>query len=253
VQHERGSGDLAQAIANGRAAGEQPVVLGRGQGRAPIPSAPDDAAHPFHVDGDVTRECAFSLDEVGDDRLAVRPLGRLVAASGELLRQPPAHRRQVGAARAGGDEGQGSDSVGVVHGHVLGDAAAHRDADDVGGGDAEGIQQADDVRDQGFAAVGRCSGRERRGATGVAGVVADDVTLARSEEVAEIVVPPVHRGLGAADEQHGRDARFAEALDAEFDVTDREHLLVMTGHVQHATTPGAIEKSDYLRSKRSLN
>lgn len=91
-------------------------------------------------------------------------------------------------------------------------------------------------REQGVDSVRRLTGREGGGATGVPAVVADDVSSAGSEALAQLAVPPVHRCFGSADEQQGWGGRVAEGLSAELNAVHREDLLVVGISGGHAST-----------------
>ncbi len=95
----------------------------------------------------------------------------------------------------------------------------------MGGCDSQPVEDTHRIRDQRISLVRRLTEGERRGPPGVAGVVADDVPAAPSKELAELVVPPVHRRFSTVDEEHRGCRRVSEGLDAEPNSTGLDELL----------------------------
>ena len=89
--------------------------------------------------------------------------------------------------------------------------------------------------------------RIRRGATGVAVVVADDVEALGREQHAELVVPPRHRAAEAHDEQERLAAGIAERLVAELDLVadGRDQLVGDDGCLGGVATRGGHASSEH--------
>ena len=113
----------------------------------------------------------------------------------------------------------------MASGEQLGDGAAHRDADQVGVCHAAGGEHTQRVRGQVMPGVGRVAGRAAGGLAGIAVVVADDLSSLAGQPNAELVVPPVHRGREAADQEDGRVSRVTERLDTQLDAVDSHEAL----------------------------
>ena len=164
-------------------------------------------------------------------RVAARPLQQ----PGEQARVLPAD----GAAAGGGhDRGQGPHPLGPQQRHRLHDHAAHRDADDVRGLEAEVVQQAEGVvghvvervRRPGRAAAADEGLHEHppgdpargpRGAAGVAVVVADHEEPAVGQRLAELRAPPGHRAAEPHHQQQRLAGGVAERLVAELEAVGR--------------------------------
>ena len=91
------------------------------------------------VERERPRVGADVVDEVGDDRVPVGPVG-LGRRRGEPRPQPVGRGREPWAAGARRDQRQRRDPVGVVEREVLRDPAAHGDAHDVRPRDAESVE-----------------------------------------------------------------------------------------------------------------
>ena len=94
----------------------------------------------------------------------------------------------------------------------LADDPSQGHADQVRARERMGIEHADRVCGQVVERVGRIPRHDRRRATGVALVVADDVTTATGQLFAERRGPPEHRRPAAHDQEHGGMRRIAEGL-----------------------------------------
>jgi len=121
----------------------------------------------------------------------------------------------------------------MIDGQMLGDHAAHRDADDMRAGYAQHVEQAHRVVDEIRERVRRRAGRVAGRASGVAMVVADDEPQPSRQLRAELVRPPVHRAGRAADKQDRRIASVAECLDAQLHAVGMHQPVV---HRRHSAT-----------------
>ena len=160
--------------------------------------------------------------------------------------QPRQEGRVLPADRASSgrraDAGQRAHPRRVLDGDRLRDHAAHRHADEVGGLQAEVVEQRDGVAGQVGHRVRRPRTTGREGAhelvapdrrrdprrpAGVAVVVAHDVEARARELLAERLVPPRHRAAQAHHEEQRLVVGVAEGLVAELDlVADRGAELV---------------------------
>jgi hypothetical protein len=109
----------------------------------------------------------------------------------------------------------------MLESDLLGDTAAHRDADQMGLAHVEGVEQADRVGRQIHPGVVRLAGRRAGRTTRVAVVVADHVSAPSGDPLTELVLPPVHRGGRAADQQHDWVIGRPEGLGAQLDPVHR--------------------------------
>jgi hypothetical protein len=118
-----------------------------------------------------------------------------------------------------------SDSTrsGGVERKQLRDPPARRDADQVRGREAVGVQHAGRVVVEGGAGVLRPARLVGRRAAGVAMVVADHEAAALGEHPAEALVPPEHRRAGPHDQQQWRIPRVAKGLRAELHAVRFDH------------------------------
>ena len=144
--------------------------------------------------------------------------------------QPRKLREEVRSARVavvvGGDEYQALDEVGARYGELLGDGAAHGEADDGGARNVEMIEQAGCVAGE----VGDGVGRGRLSA------------LARVARVDQEQAPPLAKpprdgppgevaAAEAGDEQQGRSPRVAAVLVVQPDAIDGcfRHSAILPG------------------------
>ncbi len=105
----------------------------------------------------------------------------------------------------------------MVERQTLREPTAHGDPDDMGARDLQCVEHTDGVRDEiGLAVLGRARLVADR-LPGIAQVVADHVSPAGRESLAEFVLPPVHRARGPGDQQNRRGGTITEGLDAEVD------------------------------------
>src|ERR671915_227710 len=105
----------------------------------------------------------------------------------------------------------------MIERHELGDGTAHRDANEVRPGKADGAEQAYGIVDEIPARVVGGPGLIGDRSAGVAVVVADDEAGAGGEALTELILPPVHRGARSPDQENRGVAAIAERLDAELD------------------------------------
>ena len=76
----------------------------------------------------------------------------------------------------------------------------------MGARDAERVEDGDRVGDQVAVGVAGLARRVERRPPGVAVVEPDDVAATRREPLAQLLLPPQHRGGGPVDQQDGRIA-----------------------------------------------
>ena len=222
VDHERRHADLGQPGSWQLAALEQEVVGRAGGAARAVVRAAEQHAHGVLVDAARPRVGPLALEQVGDRRVAVGPVG-LLGLGGEELPHGVGHRRQLLAARAlraGAHQADAEHTLGVPHRDVLRDPAAHREAGEVRALHAEVVEDPERVGHEVVAGVARLARRVGRRTARVAVVVADDEAPGGGEALAERLLPAVHRGRPAHDQQHGRFARVAEGVDAQLGVVD---------------------------------
>ena len=144
--------------------------------------------------------------------------------------------RLAHASRPGGGhhQGQAEEPFGGPQDRGLGDEAAHGHAEDVGGPEVEGIEEADGVVGhvgdrvrRVLAAQGEAAhlgdGRRRQaievgGAPDVAVVVTDDVVAVGGQVPAQVLGPGDHLGAEAHDQQQRHVGRVTEGLVRDLDV-----------------------------------
>jgi len=167
-------------------------------------------------------ELSLVADEVIDHRRPFGPI-RQRDLRGEPGPQLVRHRRKLrpaGDGRAGRHQHQRVDAIRMSQGNLLSEGAAHRDTGQVSAPPPERVQHPGRIGRQVRAGVPRGPGRVADRAPGVAMVVADDEPPARRQPLAEFVLPPVHRGAHAADEQDRRVGRVANNIHAQVDAVN---------------------------------
>jgi hypothetical protein len=213
-----------------RLAREDPVVR---HARREVAGAVDHtlglAARPFLVVAERAGVRAFDLHEIVHRGRVVVPV-RLGCGVLERRGDPrlhPGQGRRVGAVagRAGSDQGQRVQPLRMLRCHLLGDAATHRQPDQVDAVDAQGVEHPHRVGRQVLGGVRRPAHWRGGGAPGVAVVVPDHEPALRHEQLAELGVPQVHRRGCAADQEYGGVRRVAERLHAQLGSVDRHESL----------------------------
>src|SRR5215211_6598194 len=114
----------------------------------------------------------------------------------------------------------------MVERYELADPPPHRHTHQMGALQAQGVEQADGVLCYVAQGVGRSTRLVADRSAGVAVVVADNEPGAGHQSLAEVVLPPVHRGCPSHDEEDGRVGPIAECLDAEVDPISLDDPLV---------------------------
>ena len=104
----------------------------------------------------------------------------------------------------------------------LGDRAAHRHAHQVGAPHPERVEDTKCVPAQIVACVSRLAWRIAHRTARIAVVVADHESALAGDQLAELLLPPVHRGGRAHDQQDRRVASLAERLGTDLNAPDAE-------------------------------
>src|SRR5215469_4897242 len=108
--------------------------------------------------------------------------------------------------------------------HLLREGAAHRDAGQLSAPPPERVQHPDRIGGQVRAGVPRRPGRVADRLPRIAVVVPDDeapaLALTAGQPLAEFLLPPVHRGAHAPDEQDRGISPVARGVHAQVDAVD---------------------------------
>ena len=164
-------------------------------------------------------------DDVIDHRRPFGPI-RQRDLSGEVGPQVLRHRRKLRPARAARDRGTCRDQYQRVNatrmsqGNLLREGAAHRHTGQVSAPPPKRVQHPGRIGRQVRAGVLWRPGWVADRLPGVAMVVADDISAARRQPLAEFLLPPVHRAAHAADEQDRGVSRVASSIHAQVNPVD---------------------------------
>jgi hypothetical protein len=121
----------------------------------------------------------------------------------------------------------------MVHRDPLRQRPAHRDTGEVGAAQPERVEHGDRVGGQVRLRIPRRPGRVRDGLPGITAVVADHEPATRREPFTEVVLPPVHRRTGAADEQDRRVTPVTDGVHAQVDAVDAHDAATHSGASIH--------------------
>ena len=172
------------------------------------------------------RAAAELPHHVLDQRLGVAGVGQRDGGGGRLGLWLGLGLGEVVVLAAGsGHQGERRDPARMVDAEEQPGAARHRPRHHVRPPDVQGVEDRDRV---GGEVAHRVAGRAHRVGgrpSGVAVVEPDHVAAAGGEGLAELLLPPQHRGLRTVHEQDARVAPVAERLDAEVHPVRPDHPL----------------------------